>query len=85
MSIYPKVTQQDLFNLHKLAKQQKNQRAPKFKSRKLEQSHDIKLAESLSPKTKKVEEVNVSTQNIGEVIEESKSENNQEVVPIEFE
>ena len=51
MSNYSKVTEQDLDNLRKLAEQQKNQRALKIKSRILKQTHDIKLAESLSPIT----------------------------------
>ena len=61
MSIYSNVTEQDLINQRKLAEQQKNQRAQKIKNRILKQSHDIKLPESLSPITKKIE-VNASTQ-----------------------
>ena len=57
MSIYSNVTEQDLKKLRKLAEQQKEQRAPKIKNRILEQTHDIKLAESLSPITKKLDEV----------------------------
>ena len=53
MSIYSNVTEQDLFNLRKLAEQQKEQRALKIKNRVLKQPHDIKLAESFSPITKK--------------------------------
>ena len=60
MSIYPNVTEQDLINLKQLSEQQKNQRAPKIKDRILKQTHDIKLAESLSPITKTLEEVNKS-------------------------
>ena len=52
MSIYSNVTEQDLINLRKIAKQQKEQRAPKIKNIVLKQTHDIKLAESLSPITK---------------------------------
>ena len=62
MSIYSNVTEQDLINLRKLAEQQKNQRTGKIKNRFLKQTHDIKLAESLSPVTKKLDEVNKSTQ-----------------------
>ena len=62
MSIYSNVTEQDLIILRKLAEQQKNQRAEKIKSRILKQTHDNKLAESLSPITKKLDEVNKSTQ-----------------------
>ena len=57
MSIYHIVTQKDLINLRKLAEEEKNQRAFKIKNRILEQTHDIKLAESLSPITKKFAEV----------------------------
>ena len=53
MSIYSKLTEKDLVNLRKLAEQQKEQRAHKIKNRILKQTHDIKLAESLSPITKK--------------------------------
>ena len=54
MSIYSNVTEQDLNNLRKSAEQQKNQRALQIKNRLLKQTHDIKLAESLSPITKKI-------------------------------
>ena len=60
MSIYSNVTEQELDNLRKLAEQQKEQRALKIKNRILNQTHDIKLAESLSPITKKLDEVNKS-------------------------
>ena len=53
MSIYPKVTKLDLINIRKLAEQQKNHRAEKIKNLILKQTHDIKLAESLSPIIKK--------------------------------
>ena len=61
MSICSNVTEQDLIILRKLANQQKNQRAFKIRNRNLEQTLDIKLAESLSIITKKSEEVNKST------------------------
>ena len=67
MSIYPKVTQQDLINLGKLAEQPKNQRAIRILNRTLEHTHDIKLAENLSPMTKKIEEFNESSKKIREV------------------
>ena len=57
MSIYSNVSEKDLDNLRKLADQQKNQRALKIKNRILKQTHDVKLAESLSPITKKLDEV----------------------------
>ena len=62
MSIYSNVTEKDLDNLRKLATQQKNETALKIKNRILKQTHYIKLAESLSPVTKKLDEVNKSTQ-----------------------
>ena len=57
MSIYSNVTEKDLDNLLKLADQQKNEQALKIKNRILKQTHDIKLAESLSPITKKLGEL----------------------------
>ena len=62
MSIYSNVTEKDMDNLRKLADQQKNERAMKIKNRILKQTHDIKLAESLSPITKKLDEVSKSAQ-----------------------
>ena len=84
MSIYSNVTEEDLINLRKLAEQQKNQRALKIKNRILEKTHDVKLAESLSPITKQLKE---STKKITAVINPSNSENenNQEIVPVEIE
>ena len=52
--MYPKVTQEDLINLSKLAEQKKNQQALKIKKRILKQTHDIKLAGSLAPITKQL-------------------------------
>ena len=82
MSIYSNVTEQDLINLRKLAEQQKNQRAEKIKNRILQQTHDITLAECLSPTTKKLKE---TTRKFSKIINPSNSEieNNQEVVPVE--
>ena len=79
MSIYSNVTEQDLDNLRKLADQQKNQRAEKIKNRTLKQTQDVKLAESLSPITTKLDEtsknlgdaIKESTQNLGNVIKEN--------------
>ena len=61
MSINSNVTEQDLINLRKLAQQQKEQRALKIKNRILKETHDVKLAESLSPITKKLDKINKST------------------------
>ena len=44
MSIYSKVTEQDLINLRKLAEQQKEQRALQIKNSILKQPHDIKIS-----------------------------------------
>ena len=55
MSIYSNVSEQVLIILRKLAKQQKNQRAIKIKYRILKQTHDKKLADNLSPITKKLD------------------------------
>ena len=76
-----------MINLRKLAEQQKNQRAEKIRNRILKQTHDVKLAESLSPITKKLEEVNKSTKKLGDVIKDSNSENenNHQIVPVEIE
>ena len=71
MSIYSNVTEQDLINLRKLAEQQKNQRALKVKIKNLKQTHDNKLAESLSLITDKLDEVKESTQEVGEVIKKT--------------
>ena len=68
MSIYSNVTEKDLNNLHKLAEQQKEQRALKIRNRILKQTHDKKLAESLSPITEKIDE---TTKKLEEVIKES--------------
>ena len=74
MSIYSTVTEQDLINLRKLAEQQKEQRALKIKNIVLKQTHDIKLAESLSPITKKSDEVEETTRKKRDVIQESQPE-----------
>ena len=75
MSIYSNVTEQDLDNLRKLAQQQKNQRAIKIKNRILEKTHDKKLAESLSPLTKRLDLIeNNKGEKIGDIIKKSESE-----------
>ena len=65
MSIYPNVTEQDLINLRELAKPQEEQNNIILK-----QTHDLKLAESLLPNTKK----------LGDVIKESKPETSQSAI-----
>ena len=81
MSIYSNVTEKDLDNLRKLAEQQKNQRDLKIKNRILKQTHDIKLAESLSPITKTLDKVNKSTEKVGDIIRESNSKIDLEALP----
>ena len=96
MSIYSNVTEEDMINLCKLDNQQKEQRALKIKNRILKQTHDIKLPESLSPITKKLDDtskkldevIKESTQTLGNVIKENNTpqlaiENNQPQLPIE--
>ena len=56
------MTQQDLHDLRKLAEKQKNQQAHKIKNRILKQTHDVKLAENLSPLTKKLDNINETTE-----------------------
>ena len=68
MSIYFNVTEKDLDNLRELAEQQTEQKALKIKKRILKQTHEKKLAESLSPITNKLDE---TTKKLGEVIKES--------------
>ena len=70
MSIYSNVTEKNLDNLRKLAKQQEEQRALKIKNRILIQTQDKKLAESISPITKKLEEFNKSTKKVGDILKE---------------
>ena len=81
MSIYSNVTEDDLDNLRKLAEQQKNERALKIKNRILKQTHDVKLAKNLSPITKKLDTINESTKEIGEVIKETNSKVDMKALP----
>ena len=81
MSIYSNVTEQDLDNLRKLAEQQKEQRALKIKNRILKQTHDIKLAESLSPITEKLYEVNKTTREVGDIIKQTNSKIDLKALP----
>ena len=71
MSIYSSVTEQDLYNIRKIAEQQKNQRAETIKNKNVKQTIDSKLAESLSPITEKLEEVNKLTRELGEIIKKT--------------
>ena len=71
MSVYSTVTKQNLIILRKLADQQKSQRALKIKNRVLKQTHDINLAESASPKTKKIDDTKESRKKLGEVVKKT--------------
>ena len=81
MSIYSNVNVQDLINLRKLAEQQKNQRAEKSKNRILKQTHDIKLAESLSRTTKKLDTINGSIKQLGELVKKTDVEDGNTQTP----
>ena len=75
MSIYSNVTEQDLINLRKLAQQQKGQRALKIRNKISKQTHDKKLAESLSPITKRLDLLeNNKGEKIGELLRKSEEE-----------
>ena len=71
MSIYSNISEQNLTNLCKLTEQQKEQRGPKIQNNMLQQTHNVKLAESLSPITKRLDEVKETTQKLGDVIKET--------------
>ena len=81
MSIYSDVTEEDLINLKKLAEQQKEQRAIEIKNRILKQTQNIKLAESLSPITKKLDQVKETTQKLGDVKKEPNSKIDLKTLP----
>ena len=61
LSIYPKLTKQNMIKLAKLAKKQKKARTDKNKNKISKQTHKEKIAESLKPLTKKLTEFNEST------------------------
>ena len=80
MSLYSDVTEQHLIILRKLSEQQKNQRALKIKNRILKQTHDVKLAKSLSPITKKFDDVKKTTHELRVVVKESKPSQNNKTI-----
>ena len=75
------MTQQDLIILLKLAEQQKNQRALKFKNRILKHTHDMKLAEILPAITKKLDVNNETTTQLGEILKKSAVEDGNTQTP----
>ena len=68
MSIYSNVTEEDLIILRKLAEQQKEQRALKIRNKILKQTHDKKLADSLSPNTEKLDTIIEKTKKISDIV-----------------
>ena len=68
MSFFSNVGGQDLIILRRLAEQQKEQRALRIKNKSLKQTHDIKLAESLSRIIKKLDTIIESTNQLGEIV-----------------
>ena len=64
MSIYSNVTERDMINLRKLEQQEKEQRALKIRNGILKQTHDKKLAESLSPITEKLDDTSKRLENV---------------------
>ena len=81
MSFYSNVTEQDLDNLRKLAHQQKEQRAIKIKNRILKQRRDVKLAKSLSPIFKKLNNFNESTIQLVEIVKQASVEDGNTQTP----
>ena len=64
-----------MINIRKLAEQQKNQRPLKIKIKTLKQTHDVKLAESLSPITTRLDLVeNNKGVKLGDIIKKSQQE-----------
>ena len=84
MSLYSNVTEEDLINLRKLAEEERNERALKIKNRILKQTHDKKLAESLSPVTKNLDEVKETTEELGDVNKKSNSKIDLKSLPNSF-
>ena len=85
MISYSNVTEQKLINSSKLVEEQKAQF--EIETGILKQAHDIKLAESLSPITKKLTDIKESTQKSGNIMKDSNGgiEKNQEIVSVEIE
>ena len=76
MKIFSNVTEQHLINLRKLAEQPKIERDLKIRNGILKRTHDIELAESLSPIAKNLDEVNEFPENVSDIIKESNFEDN---------
>ena len=79
MSICSNLTELDLTSLPVSAEKQENQRAIKIENRNLKQTHDIKLAESLSLITKKLDNIDYTTKKLRENVKTAvvKDENTQ--------
>ena len=80
MSNNSNVTEQDLINLRKLANQQKEQRVLKIKNKILKETHDKQLVDSFSPSTGRLDEVNKSTKESGEIVKKSQPSQNIETI-----
>ena len=61
MSFQPNLTEQDLNNLGMLGRQPKNQHAIETRNKSFKQTNDKKLAETFSPITMKLKEVDKFT------------------------
>ena len=70
-----------MISLRKLAEQQKNQKALYIKNRILEQTRDIKSAESLSSITKKLDVINETNKKLSEIINKSDIEDGKTQTP----
>ena len=81
MRIFSNVVEQDINILPKLAEQQKDQSALKIKSRILKQTHDIKLAQSVSPITKKLDNIKESTKHLCDIVKKSDVEDGNSQTP----
>ena len=81
MSIYFNVTEQYLIFLGKLVEQQKKQHALKIKKRILKQTHDIKLAETLSSITEKFNFINETAKKLSQIVKKSDSEDGNTQTP----
>ena len=64
MSVYPNVTMEDVIELAKLLKQQKNQRAIEMKIKILKQTHQKQLAETVTPITRKLSKTTEAIQKL---------------------
>ena len=81
MTIHSNVSEHDMTNLCKIAEQQKKQRAHNIENRILKETQDRKLAESVSPISRKYSEVNETIKNLGEMVKKSDVEDGNTQTP----